>query len=62
MSQVLCRTALKSEDTLNLLTTMIDQDRNSPNNINSLISIRGLFVDPSPNSLNLHHENCMEDS
>ena len=26
------------------------------------ISLRGLLVDPTPNSLNSHHKNCMADS
>ena len=51
---------------------MSDQDRISPDNINS-ISIRkvmrikkninwGLLIDPTLNSLNLHYKNCMVDS
>ena len=54
---------------------MSDQDKLSPYNINAIssrqmmriiiiikISIRGVLVDPIPNSPNLHHNNCMADS
>ena len=53
------------------LTPMSDQDRISPHNINKISSrqvmriknlIKGLLVDPKPNSPNLHHKNCMADS
>ena len=50
---------------------MSDQERTSPNNINVTSSkqemrinksIRGLQVDPIPNSSNLHHIGCIADS
>ena len=57
---------------VNPLTPMNDQERISPYNINTIssievmkigkLSIRGLLVDPIPNSPNRHHKNCMSDS
>ena len=52
---------------------MSDQDRNSPYKISTQhqadkwyekrkISVRGLLVDPIPNSPNLHHKNGMANS
>ena len=50
---------------------MTDQERTSPNNINIISSrqemrikksIRGLQVDPIPNSSNSHHITCIADS
>ena len=51
---------------------MSDQEKISPYKINTMlsigvmrikkISIRGLSVDPTPNSPNLFHKNCMEDN
>ena len=52
-------------------TPMSDQERTSPNNINIISSrqemrikksIRGLQVDPIPNSSNSHHISCIADS
>ena len=54
---------------INPWTPMSDQNRISPNNVNTgnwceygKISIRGLLVDPIPNSLKQHHKKFMVES
>ena len=57
---------------INFLTLVSDQERISPYEIKTVesrqemrmkkLSINGLFVDPIPNSPNLHHRNCVADS
>ena len=51
---------------------MIDQERISSYGVNTIssrqvmrikkLSVRGLLVDPIPNSPNQHHENCRAES
>ena len=62
----------KSTGQVNPLTSMSDQDRISPNNINTTSSTQvkrkkenmnyGLLVDPVSNSPTLHHNKCMANS